>query len=64
MGVAGREPGSTSALLPSLHTPTTRLLTQLLPLPLRLQNKKPHVISKGRKFEKGRGRRASKGFKV
>lgn len=30
----------------------------------RPQNKKPHTISKGRKFEKGRGRRASRGFKV
>lgn len=28
------------------------------------KNKKPYVISKGRKFEKARGRRASKGFKV
>ncbi|KAJ6567274.1 ribosomal protein L18e/L15P [Mycena vulgaris] len=28
------------------------------------QNKKPYTISKGRKFEQGRGRRKSKGFKV
>ncbi|KAL7410897.1 60S ribosomal protein L18-B [Mrakia frigida] len=28
------------------------------------KNKKPYTISKGRKFEKGRGRRASRGFKV
>ncbi|CAH7677136.1 ribosomal protein L18e/L15P [Phakopsora pachyrhizi] len=28
------------------------------------QHKRPYVISKGRKFEKARGRRASRGFKV
>ncbi|KIV96156.1 60S ribosomal protein L18-B [Exophiala mesophila] len=28
------------------------------------KNKKPYIESKGRKFEKGRGRRRSKGFKV
>ncbi|KAN0061053.1 hypothetical protein ACQY0O_006788 [Thecaphora frezii] len=28
------------------------------------KNKKPYVRSKGRKFEKARGRRASRGFKV
>ncbi|KAJ7122837.1 ribosomal protein L18e/L15P [Mycena epipterygia] len=28
------------------------------------QHKKPYTISKGRKFEQGRGRRKSKGFKV
>ena len=28
------------------------------------KHKKPYVESKGRKFEKGRGRRRSKGFKV
>ncbi|KAJ7638455.1 ribosomal protein L18e/L15P [Roridomyces roridus] len=28
------------------------------------KNKKPYTISKGRKFEQGRGRRKSKGFKV
>ncbi|KAJ7859158.1 hypothetical protein B0H14DRAFT_2351276, partial [Mycena olivaceomarginata] len=28
------------------------------------KNKKPYTISKGRKFEPGRGRRKSKGFKV
>ncbi|KIM42786.1 hypothetical protein M413DRAFT_123649 [Hebeloma cylindrosporum] len=28
------------------------------------KNKKPHTISKGRKFEQGRGRRKSRGFKV
>ncbi|KAF8307237.1 ribosomal protein L18e [Clavulina sp. PMI_390] len=28
------------------------------------KNKKPHVISKGRKFERARGRRKSRGFKV
>ncbi|KAK0720291.1 ribosomal protein L18e/L15P [Lasiosphaeris hirsuta] len=28
------------------------------------KNKKPHVQSKGRKFEKARGRRRSRGFKV
>jgi large subunit ribosomal protein L18e len=28
------------------------------------KNKKPYTISKGRKFEQGRGRRKSRGFKV
>ncbi|KAI3396272.1 putative 60s ribosomal protein l18 [Diaporthe ampelina] len=28
------------------------------------KNKKPHVLSKGRKFERARGRRRSRGFKV
>ncbi|EKM82122.1 hypothetical protein AGABI1DRAFT_112243 [Agaricus bisporus var. burnettii JB137-S8] len=28
------------------------------------KHKKPHTISKGRKFEQGRGRRKSRGFKV
>ncbi|RUO95931.1 hypothetical protein BC936DRAFT_142943 [Jimgerdemannia flammicorona] len=28
------------------------------------KNKKPYVESKGRKFERARGRRASRGFKV
>ncbi|KAG0144047.1 hypothetical protein CROQUDRAFT_80417 [Cronartium quercuum f. sp. fusiforme G11] len=28
------------------------------------QHKRPYVLSKGRKFEKGRGRRQSRGFKV
>ncbi|KAH8113293.1 60S ribosomal protein L18 [Phellopilus nigrolimitatus] len=28
------------------------------------KNKKPYTISKGRKFERGRGRRKSRGFKV
>lgn len=28
------------------------------------KNKKPYIRSKGRKFEKARGRRASRGFKV
>ena len=28
------------------------------------KNKKPYTISKGRKFERARGRRASRGFKV
>ncbi|KZV71391.1 60S ribosomal protein L18 [Peniophora sp. CONT] len=28
------------------------------------KHKRPHTISKGRKFERGRGRRASRGFKV
>jgi large subunit ribosomal protein L18e len=28
------------------------------------KHKKPHTISKGRKFERGRGRRKSRGFKV
>ncbi|EGG09358.1 uncharacterized protein MELLADRAFT_71204 [Melampsora larici-populina 98AG31] len=28
------------------------------------KNKRPYVLSKGRKFEKGRGRRQSRGFKV
>ncbi|KDQ65031.1 hypothetical protein JAAARDRAFT_167872 [Jaapia argillacea MUCL 33604] len=28
------------------------------------KHKKPHTISKGRKFERGRGRRQSRGFKV
>jgi large subunit ribosomal protein L18e len=28
------------------------------------KNKKPYVRSKGRKFEKARGKRSSRGFKV